>query len=302
MEKYIIETKNLNYSYGKNPILHDLNLSVPYHSIYGFLGSNGAGKSTTIKVLLGLLNAGENTTFLFEKEFSSSRDEILSKTGNAIESPSFYGHLTAWENMKYLNFLLNVGKPRMEWVLKNVGLWNDRNKRVKNFSMGMKQRLYVGTALLNSPKLLILDEPINGLDPNGIYEMREIFKSLHDKEGVTIFLSSHILGEIEKLCSHVGIIEKGCLVSQGTMADLLGPATKKVSVYLNNSEKGLELLSANGYEAQLDREGVVNVLIDDTPHLSRLLNLLLENKLDPNIIDIGTTSLEDIFFQLTQQK
>ncbi len=302
MKKNIIQTKDLNYSYGKTPILHDLNLSVPYHSIYGFLGSNGAGKSTTIKVLLGLLNAGEDTTFLFEKEFSSHKNEILSQTGNAIEAPSFYGHLTAWENLRYLNLLLNVGKSRMEQVLKSVGLWNDRNKRVKNFSMGMKQRLYIATALLNNPKLLILDEPINGLDPNGIYEMREIFKYLHDNEGVTIFLSSHILGEIEKLCSHVGIIEKGRLISQGTITDLLGPATKKVSVYMNNLDTGIKLLLDNGYEAQRNRDDIVDVLINDTRHFSCLLNLLLGNNLEPNIIDIGTTSLEDIYFQLTQQK
>ncbi len=302
MEKYIIRTEQLSYSYGKAPIIHDLNLAVPDHSIYGFLGSNGAGKSTTIKLLLGLLQAGEQTTFLFDKEFSQHKYEILSQVGNAIEAPSLYGHLTAWENLKYLDILLKVGKSRMEWVLKTVGLWNERNKKVRNFSMGMKQRLYIGTALLNHPSLLILDEPINGLDPNGIYEIRESLKTLHDQEGVTIFLSSHILDEVEKLCSHIGIIEKGRLVSQGPITDLLGSTTKKVSIYLNDMERGLNLLSDNKYDAQRSRDGVAEIRIDDTLHFIRLLNLLLENKLDPNVIDIGTTSLEDIFFQLTQKK
>ncbi len=185
MNTAIIKTTSLNFSFAKGQkTLHDVNLEVPKGSIYGFLGPNGAGKTTTLRLLLGLLNNQEGSIEIFDKDFIKNRIEVLKHIGSLIEQPSLYGHLTATENLEIYRRIYGVQKSRAPQVLKMVGLEGTANKKAKQFSLGMKQRLSIAVALLHQPELLILDEPTNGLDPNGIIETRELIKKLNRKHGI----------------------------------------------------------------------------------------------------------------------
>lgn len=205
--KYIIQTKNLNKSYKKQEVNKDISLLVPKHSIYGLLGPNGAGKSTLLKMLTGMINPTSGEIIYKEKLWS--RNDLL-EIGSLIEQPPIYENLTARENLKVRTLLYNLPDSRIEEVLEIVNLTNTGNKKAGKFSMGMKQRLGIAIALLNNPKLLILDEPTNGLDPIGIGDLRELIKSF-PKKGITVIISSHILSEVEQIADYIGIIANGQL-------------------------------------------------------------------------------------------
>ncbi|MDJ1472971.1 ABC transporter ATP-binding protein [Xanthocytophaga flava] len=217
----VIETKNLSFGYKKENILRTLNLKIPENSIFGFLGINGAGKSTTIRLLLGLLSAQKGSVFLFGKELSKNKPELLHKVGALIDHSSFYPHLSAHNNLKILAVLLGISNSRIEQTLELVGLSTEGDKRVGNYSVGMKQRLGLAMALINDPPLLILDEPANGLDPLGIIELRNLLITLHKDHGKTIFLSSHLLDELDKIITNVAVIHKGEIQFQGTKEKLI---------------------------------------------------------------------------------
>jgi ABC-type multidrug transport system ATPase subunit len=220
MPDYCLETTNLTHHWNaRTPVLQAINLRVPRDSIYGFLGPNGAGKTTTLKLILGLLKKQQGEIHVFGQSREGHRLEILHRIGSLIESPSLYAQLTASENLKVLQRIYRCPKNRIDEVLTLTGLTDTGAKKAGKFSFGMKQRLAIAIALLHDPALLILDEPTNGLDPEGIIEMRELLKELN-KRGVTILLSSHLLGEMEKLITHTGIIHKGKLLYQGTLTDL----------------------------------------------------------------------------------
>ena len=220
MSTYVIETSNLTKKFGKFLAVNSIDLQVPKGGIYGFLGPNGAGKSTTIRMLLGLMKETQGQVKVFGKSIKEDRLAILKRVGSMVETPSYYGHLTAYENLEVSRKILGVEKKEINRVLEIVKLMDVQHKAVKKFSLGMKQRLGIAQALLGNPELLILDEPTNGLDPSGIIEMRELIKSFPEKYGITVLISSHILSEIELIATHVGIINKGKLLFQGTMDDL----------------------------------------------------------------------------------
>lgn len=205
--KYIIQTKNLNKSYKKQEVNKDISLLVPKNSIYGLLGPNGAGKSTLLKMLTGMINPTSGEIIYKEKPWS--RNDLL-EIGSLIEQSPIYENLTARENLKVRTLLYNLPDSRIEDVLEIVNLTNTGNKKAGKFSMGMKQRLGIAIALLNNPKLLILDEPTNGLDPIGIGDLRELIKSF-PKKGITVIISSHILSEVEQIADYIGIIANGQL-------------------------------------------------------------------------------------------
>ncbi len=216
--KEIIRTQSLSKRYGESLVVKGVNLSVMEEKIYGFCGPNGAGKSTTLKMLLGLVRPTEGEISIFGRRMTSkNRIEILRQTGSLIESPSYYGHLTGRENLEILRGLLNAPKENVDEVLKIVRLDGQGKKKVSNYSLGMKQRLGLAAALLNFPKLLILDEPTNGLDPAGIQEMRELIRSLPEKYGMTVIISSHLLSEIDQIVDDIGIIANGKLKYQGSL-------------------------------------------------------------------------------------
>ena len=205
--KYMIQTKNLNKSYKKQEVNKDISLLVPKNSIYGLLGPNGAGKSTLLKMLTGMINPTSGEIIYKEKPWS--RNDLL-EIGSLIEQSPIYENLTARENLKVRTLLYNLPDSRIEDVLEIVNLTNTGKKKAGKFSMGMKQRLGIAIALLNNPKLLILDEPTNGLDPIGIGDLRELIKSF-PKKGITVIISSHILSEVEQIADYIGIIANGQL-------------------------------------------------------------------------------------------
>ncbi len=236
---YIVETRNLGFSYGRRPILKDINLKVPENTIFGFLGQNGAGKSTTIKILLGLINGFEGTVFLFGKEFTTNRTQILGKVGALIDFPSFYEHLSARKNLQVLASLMGLKDDRVDQVLEMVGLDHSDERKTKTYSVGMKQRLGLAIALLNDPRLLILDEPANGLDPKGIIELRNLLLVLQKDLGKTIFISSHILDELEKVATNIAIIHDGELRFDGTKEALIRNTGSLEQSFLNLTSQAI---------------------------------------------------------------
>ncbi|WP_124066183.1 lantibiotic protection ABC transporter ATP-binding protein [Clostridium sp. E02] len=210
MQDYILQTKNLTKSFRKQIAVDHVSLSIRSGSVYGLLGPNGAGKSTTLKMIVGLLRPTEGEIYFQGKKWERA---CLNEMGILIESPALYGNLTARENLKIHTMVLGISKERIEEVLKIVDLTGTGNKKAAQFSLGMKQRLGIGIALLNQPKLLILDEPTNGLDPLGIQELRELIRSFPG-HGITVILSSHILSEVEQIADEIGIISDGRLSYQ----------------------------------------------------------------------------------------
>ena len=217
----IVATYGLTKQYGDAVCVNNLDLSVSEQRIYGFLGPNGAGKSTTLKMLLGLVKPTKGEIDLFGKRFTAkTRLELLRHIGSLIETPSYYGHLTGRENLRILQLLLDVPTANIEKVLQIVRLDKQAGKKVSAYSLGMKQRLGLASAMLAFPKLLILDEPTNGLDPAGIQEMRELICSLPGEYGMTVIVSSHLLSEIDQMAKDVGIIANGKLLYQNSLAAL----------------------------------------------------------------------------------
>lgn len=217
----VVKTYNLTKKYGENIVVNNLNMEVREGTIYGFLGPNGAGKSTTLKMLLGLVHQTKGKIDIFGKRFNSkNRIEILKDVGSLIESPSYYGHLTARENLKIFAAMLDLPDKNIDEVLKIVRLDRQKSKKTSAYSLGMKQRLGLASALLSFPKLLILDEPTNGLDPAGIQEIRELIRSLPKKYGMTVIISSHLLSEIDLIVDNIGIIGNGKMMYQGTLENL----------------------------------------------------------------------------------
>lgn len=247
MPDYCIQTNNLTHHFLQQEVLHEINLKVETGSIYGFLGPNGAGKTTTLRLALGLLKKQQGSIYFFGLPFNENRIGILKKIGSLIESPSLYGHLTAKENLSLLQKVYQCPKERVQHVLNLVGLPDTGNKKASQFSLGMKQRLSIAIALLHNPALLILDEPTNGLDPNGIIEVRELLRKLNQEDGITILISSHLLAEIEKLVTHVGIINQGRLLFQGTLDDLKNRQQLSLQTVFETSDQEKTLLLMSDY-------------------------------------------------------
>lgn len=292
----VVRTRGLTKTYDHVKRVDHLDLTIGPGQIYGFLGPNGAGKSTTMKMLLGLARPSEGTIEIFGKPLDTAKSEILARTGSLIEAPSYYPHLTALENMKLLEVLLDLPEGRAEKVLKIVRLEKDQDRKVADFSLGMKQRLGIAAALIRDPKLLILDEPINGLDPAGIEEIRELLRSLAHDHGITIMISSHLLDEIEKLCDHIGILESGKLIYQGSM-EALDRYRKPACVFgVDDPVRAAGML--NGLGARV-RDDQVVLPHQDAAMRARINQKLVESGVAVSEILEEQKSLEDLFLDLT---
>lgn len=300
MSNLIIKTTGLNYTFSNGfKTLQDVNLQVPQGSIFGFLGPNGAGKTTTLRLLLGLLKKQEGAIEVFGEDLTTNRINILKRIGSLIEQPSLYGHLTAKENLEIYKKLNQVTKQRVADVLQLVGLEDTGSKKAKQFSLGMKQRLSIAIALLHQPQLLILDEPTNGLDPNGIIETRELIKKLNTELGVTILVSSHILAEIEKMATHVGIIHKGKFLFQGTLKELHQMQSKgsELQVATNNNDAALQLLQS---QFKVERQnGHLILPFASKEESARINRTLIESGLEVHHLHAEQTNLEQLFIDLT---
>lgn len=248
MSELAIETKGLNYHFGAQKVVDDLSLQVPKGSIYGFLGPNGAGKTTTIKILLNLLKSPADSVFIFGREINHNRIASLKRMGSLVEQPAIYGHLTGKENLFNRCILLGIKRSRAMDMLALVGLQDAANKKAEKYSLGMKQRLGIALALLSDPELLLLDEPTNGLDPNGIIEVRNLMVELTSKHQKTILVSSHLLSEIERTATHVGIINKGKLLYQGSVAGLQTLNKPTLEIEIDRLAEAATLLKDKGMD------------------------------------------------------
>ena len=295
----IIETHDLCKQYGNALRVAHLDLDVPEGSVYGFLGPNGAGKSTTLKMILGLVRptAGD-IRVLGKKMDGQNRLAVLRQVGSLIESPSYYGHLTGEENLRIVQTLRGVPEKNIREVLQIVRLDGQRGKKVAHYSLGMKQRLGLAAALLGYPKLLILDEPTNGLDPAGIQEMRELICSLPERFGMTVVVSSHLLSEIDQMADHVAIIREGELVFQDTLEALHGRSRHHLALRTTNNAVARAVLQERSVPCQ-EEEGYLILPILSDELAAQLTRLLAERHLGVIRLEERQKSLEDIFLELT---
>ena len=298
----VIETKALCKQYGPHTAVDHVELHVPQGCVYGFIGPNGAGKSTTMKMLLGLIHPTAGRVRLLGQELTEkSRLPLLRQTGSLIESPAGYLHLTAQENLEIVADLKGVPHKDIGRVLDIVHLTQDRNRRVGQYSLGMKQRLGIAMALLGSPKLLILDEPTNGLDPAGIQEMRALIRNMPAATGATVMISSHLLGEIEQMVEQVGIIDHGHILFEGPLTELQRHSRGNVTLRLLDPAKAAPVLRANGLTAHSDS------CVVTLPPLQDVLLADLVQKLaacGAGVVELTphTKTLEEIFLSLTSEE
>jgi lantibiotic transport system ATP-binding protein len=303
MSNYIIETQRLDFLFRSGqPILQQLSLQVPAGSIYGFLGPNGAGKTTTLRLVLGLLKKQQGSVTLFGKELSGHRLEILPRLGSLIEQPSLYLHLTGRENLEIFRLSYQCPKKRIDEVLDIVKLKDAAGKKAKAYSLGMKQRLSIAIAMLHDPELLILDEPTNGLDPSGIIETRELIKTLNREHGKTILVSSHMLAEVEKMATHVGIINKGKLLFQGALQELQQLKSKQsaIEIEVNDTAKAQKVL--NGHFPIKEVNGTKLLVHFENKEKAALLNrTLIEQGVEVYQLSLTQNDLENLFIQITSE-
>lgn len=299
---FAIQTQGLSFSYGHSKkVVDNLSLEVPQQSIYGFLGPNGAGKTTTIRLLTGMLLSNRDNIFINGQSLQKSIPNLFLSMGTLIETPSLYLHLTARENLRIITTLRSLGAGRIDGVLETVGLSHVGNKKVKEFSLGMKQRLAIAMALLPDPALLILDEPANGLDPQGIIEVRELLKRLHAEQGKTIFVSSHLLHEIEKTCTHIGIIHKGQLQYQGSLQQMHQDAHRAGEVVFKvpNAAQWIERIQGNYGQAQQITADEILFPFAGQEEVSTINRQLVASQVPVCGIQVRG-GLEDWFIRLTQ--
>ena len=295
----IVETRGLCKQYGQAMRVKQLNLSVPEGAVYGFLGPNGAGKSTTLKMVLGLAKPTAGEITVFGKHVNPhNRIAILKQVGSLIESPSYYGHLTGEENLRIVQTLRGAPEKDIQEVLSIVRLDGQKGKQVAHYSLGMKQRLGLAAALLGFPKLLILDEPTNGLDPAGIQEMRELICSLPGQFGMTVLVSSHLLSEIDQMADHVGIIREGELVFQDTLAALHGRSRHHLALRTTDNGQAARLLGESRIPCTPEDGYLILPLLTDAD-AAKLSRFLAAHRVDLLRMEERQKSLEDIFLELT---
>ena len=298
----VIETKALCKQYGPHTAVDHVELHVPQGCVYGFIGPNGAGKSTTMKMLLVLIHPTAGRVRLLGQELTEkSRLPLLRQTGSLIESPAGYLHLTAQENLEIVADLKGVPHKDIGRVLDIVHLTQDRNRRVGQYSLGMKQRLGIAMALLGSPKLLILDEPTNGLDPAGIQEMRALIRNMPAATGATVLISSHLLGEMEQMVEQVGIIDHGHILFEGPLTELQRHSRGNVTLRLLDPAKAAPILRANGLTAHGD-----SCVVTLPPLRDSLLADLVQKlaACGAGVVELTphTKTLEEIFLSLTSEE
>ena len=301
-EPWIIQTKGLSYTFCKasTKTLSDINLQVPRGSVYCFLGPNGAGKTTTLRLLLGLLRTQEGSIRILDRNFSTDRLTILSQIGSLIEQPSLYEHLTGRQNLEIYRLTYGQVRSRIDEVLKITGILDAGNKLVRVYSLGMKQRLAIALALLNDPEVLILDEPTNGLDPQGIVDMRTLIQELRKTYGKTILLSSHLLSEVEKVATHFGVLSSGKLQFQGTKEELMNRRARRAVLRLETADTQSAMNALQGhFEALEADDGLVHVKHISKEQVPDLTRHLVASGVGIYNIGLVYENFEDTFFQLT---
>ena len=293
-----LEIKNLYKTIGKKEIINDLSLTVKEGEIFGFLGPNGSGKTTTIRMITGLMHPSKGSISIFGHDISKNREQALTSLGAVVENPELYGYLSGWENLKQIARIRKIDDMRIKEVVELIGLPKDRIKdKFSKYSLGMKQRLGIGAAILGKPKLLVLDEPMNGLDPTGIVEFRELIKKLSKEERMAVFVSSHLLEEAEKLCDTVAFLDQGQLI---TIENVKGMFQKKERVVLRTTMP-IEAALLCKQEAIIE-----NILQEDSEltlnmpknEVNYLIGVLVANGIYINEIFIRSTVLEERYLEI----
>jgi ABC-2 type transport system ATP-binding protein len=300
MDKYIIETNGITRRFGTVTAVDKVSLCVPPGSIYGFLGPNGAGKTTTIRMLLGLIRPGAGEIHLFGRSLSDQRLELLRRVGSLVESPSLYQHLTGWENLELIRRMIGGKRNDIDRALGIVHMEDAAQRLVREYSLGMRQRLGLAMALYGQPELLILDEPTNGLDPAGIHEMRELICGL-PQEGITVFLSSHLLSEVEQMATQIGIINAGRLIFQGIPDELRAHYQDYATVTTNRLEASQRLLVLSGWQAAHLENHHLTVPVNGPSDLALINSQLVQAGHQVYHLNLAQPSLEDIFLTLTTE-
>ncbi len=298
----VLTTSNLSFSFYKGqPVLDNINITVPAGSIYGFLGPNGAGKTTTMRLLTGLLpQQGDHIQF-FNQSLSTQLPNLFHRVGCLIETPSLYMHLSGLDNLRLVARMQGIDEKKAAPALNTVGLQKAAHRKAGQYSLGMKQRLAIAIALLNEPQLLMLDEPVNGLDPNGMVEMRELMKELNREKGITIFISSHLLHEVEKMCTHIGIIHKGKMRFEGKIHELshANGSGPQIIVTVTNAENWLPVLSEHFPAGTVIASDKISIAIQSREDAIQINRILVQAGAPVAELKIQD-NLEEWFMQITQ--
>jgi len=294
----IITLSNVSKSFELQQVVKDLSLNIPEGSLYGFLGPNGAGKTTTMRVLIGLIVADKGEIFFKGKNIKDWNKSLFNHVGCFIDSPSYYPNLTAYENLAYIQKITNKPLSEVNRVLKITGIYSAKDKKVKNFSMGMKQRLGLAFAMLNDPDILILDEPTNGLDPEGIHEIRNFLIKLCKEEGKTIFVSSHNLAEIEMMADYIALINQGELIYDGKLEDVL--ISEEYIVKAKQTEEVIQMLTSRGLEITRLKEEKISFKADQN-RMALINKQMVEKNIDVYELTPRKRTLEEMFLDLTKK-
>lgn len=300
---YIMETVGLRKSYKGNVVVNDVNIHVPKGAIYGFVGPNGAGKSTVMKMILNLIQPEAGEVQLFGEKVTDQSYEVFKRVGSIIENPYFYEKMTARQNLElHCDYMGFPNKERIDEVLQMVDLQNVEGKQIRHYSLGMKQRLAIARAILAKPEFLILDEPINALDPEGIREMRNLFQRLNQEDGTTIFISSHILSEVDLIADTIGIIQHGNLLAELPIEEIHKHQTEYISLQVDDVAHAATLLEQMGITnfSILDKEFIR--IYDSNISGKVLSKALIESGVGLENLGRKQDTLEDYFFQLTEER
>ncbi len=295
----IIHTTGLSRRFGSIQAVNHLELDVPAGSVYAFLGPNGAGKTTTIRMVLGLIRPDAGQVHLFGQPIGRGQRDLLASVGALVESPCLYRHLTGYENLEITRCLLGLPPKNIREVLSIVHLEKDAHRLVRGYSTGMCQRLGLAMALLNQPALLVLDEPTNGLDPAGIHEVRDLITRLPREYGITVFLSSHLLSEVEQVATHLGIINSGRLLFQGSPAELNERRQEYLSIEVDRPDRARECLRENGWRVEPHGSRHLRAQVRHPEEIAHINQILVANGLQVFHLSLEQLSLEDIFLKLT---
>ena len=300
----IIETSNLGKSFGEKKVVSSLSLQVKKGDVYGFLGPNGSGKTTTIRMLLGLIHPTQGSAMLNGYDIKTHLNLAVSGVGAVVESPSFYDYLSGRENLHLMaNLIPGVSGKRIEEVLEMTGMADRADGAAGTYSTGMRQRLGIARALLNYPRLVILDEPTNGLDPRGMIEIRDIIGRLNREEGITFFISSHLLYEVEQTCNRVGVLREGKLMAEGLVNDLLdsGQEVVEVTAAAEKTNEAARLLTPLDYVSSVEIcDSRVTARIEKGSS-ARLNRYLMNNGIEVAYLAPQNSSLEKYFIELTER-
>ena len=305
MGEYVIETRNLSKIYSKDTVVNSVDMHVEKGKIYGLLGKNGAGKTTTMCMLLNLTSPSSGEILLFGKNPGKYSTEVYSKIGSIIETPGFYENLTAYENLKVLAKLRGNYNPKnINLVLEMVNLENAKSKKFKDFSLGMKQRLGIAAAIMHTPELLILDEPINGLDPIGIKEIRTLLKRLTHEFGITILISSHILSEIENIADIIGFMDEGVLIEEISKEDLFKRLDKFVEFEVSDIDLACEILKKlelkENYDFIIDQNEGILRLYSCMELRDRFNAIFVNSGINVKKVNLCEENLENFFLRMIQ--